>query len=480
MFERYTEKARRVIFFARYEASQFGAPAIETEHLLLGILREDKRLTSRLLRSQASVDSIRRQIEAATTQRERISTSVDLPISTEGKRVMAFAAEEAEKLGHSHIGTEHLLLGLLREEGCLAATLLNERGVRLESVHAELESRPAPPVAQTAAAAASGPPAGAFRDLTQAAAEGSLEPLVGRTQELETLAEILGQRTLRNPLLAGERGVGKTALVEGLAQRIAEGKVPAFLQGKKLLSIEPSVLSSWAAERPGFAGIARVLTAMAKPETSILFIDGRSGLLTVQRPGIPDVAAIVRFALELGLQCIAAGDPDELAAAREAIPWLGAWFRTLYLRPPDESSALEILGLRKTELEAFHGVCYSEGALAFAARWARSRVAKGSLPGRALELLDAAGSAVKMRHEAIPEIAETEKKVQFIAEREEEAVASHEFAKAQFYSEEGRKERANLDALRARHSQAEPAAQPVDQPDLEQVVARWAAYPYKP
>ena len=132
MFERYTEKARRVIFFARYEASQFGSPYIETEHLLLGLLREDKALTNRFLRSHASVESIRKQIEGHTTIREKVSTSVDLPLSNECKRVLAYAAEEAERLSHKHIGTEHLLLGLLREEKCFATEILHERGLRLE------------------------------------------------------------------------------------------------------------------------------------------------------------------------------------------------------------------------------------------------------------------------------------------------------------------------------------------------------------
>ena len=132
MFERYTEKARRVIFFARYESSQFGSPYIETEHLLLGLLREDKALTNRFLRSHASVESIRKQIEGYTTIREKVSISVDLPFRTECKRVLAHAAEEADLLSHKFIGTEHLLLGLLREQDCFAAKLLNERGVFIE------------------------------------------------------------------------------------------------------------------------------------------------------------------------------------------------------------------------------------------------------------------------------------------------------------------------------------------------------------
>jgi bifunctional UDP-N-acetylglucosamine pyrophosphorylase/glucosamine-1-phosphate N-acetyltransferase len=138
MFERYTEKARRVIFFARYEASQYGSPTIETEHLLLGLLREDKALTNRFLRAHASVESMRKQIEAHTTIREKVSSSVDLPLSDESKRVLAYAAEEAQRLGHSHIGTEHLLLGLLREEKCFAAQVLEERGLKTDEIREEL------------------------------------------------------------------------------------------------------------------------------------------------------------------------------------------------------------------------------------------------------------------------------------------------------------------------------------------------------
>ena len=216
MFERYTEKARRVIFFARYEASQFGSPYIETEHLLLGLLREDKALTNRFLRSHASVESIRKQIEAHTTIREKVSTSVDLPLSNECKRVLAYAAEEAERLGHKHIGTEHLLLGLLREEKCFASEILQERGLKLAQIREELArvtQEKAPPQQRQRESSLL---AEFSRDLTQAAMDGQLDPLVGREGELERVVQILCRRTKNNPVLIGEPGVGKTAIVEGL------------------------------------------------------------------------------------------------------------------------------------------------------------------------------------------------------------------------------------------------------------------------
>src|SRR6201994_2728725 len=224
MFERYTEKARRVIFFARYEASQFGSPYIETEHLLLGLLREDKALANRFLRSHAAVESIRKQIEGHTTIREKVSTSVDLPLSHECKRVLAYGAEEAERLNHKHIGTEHLLLGLLREEKCFAAEILHERGLRLSTIREEL-ARTSQEKAQPQQRQRESSLLAEFsRDLTQVAMDNQLDPLVGRDSELERVIQILCRRTKNNPVLIGEPGVGKTAIVEGLAQRISDGE----------------------------------------------------------------------------------------------------------------------------------------------------------------------------------------------------------------------------------------------------------------
>ncbi len=203
MFEKYTEKARRVIFFARYEASQFGQPYIETEHLLLGLLREDKAFTTRFLRaSHASVGLIRRQVEAHTTIRESISTSVDLPLSNESKRVLSYAGEEAQELGHKHVGTEHLLLGLLREEKCFAAQILHERGLRLYATREEIAKTPEQPTARGAEST----PAELFTDLVQSATAGQLEPIVGRDLELESIIEILCSRFNRNTASAAHRG----------------------------------------------------------------------------------------------------------------------------------------------------------------------------------------------------------------------------------------------------------------------------------
>src|SRR3954469_21357985 len=242
MFERYTERARRVIFFARYEASQFGSTTIETEHLLLGLIREDKNLTNRFLRNSSSIESIRKEIEGRTTIREKVSTSIDLPLSNECKRILAYAAEEAERLNHRHIGTEHLLLGILREEKCVAAEILQERGLRLNTIREEL-SRAVVDRQQVANKPKETPLLSEFsRDLTQAAMDGILDPLVGRDPEIDRVIQILCRRTKNNPVLIGDPGVGKTAIVEGLAQRIVDGEVPSFLADKRILVLDLSLI----------------------------------------------------------------------------------------------------------------------------------------------------------------------------------------------------------------------------------------------
>src|SRR5918998_849590 len=204
MFERYTEKARRVIFFARYEASQFGAPAIEPEHLLLGLMREDKTLTARFLaRAQASLEAIRKEIEGRAPLREKISTSVELPLAPETKRVLAYAHEESDRLQHRHIGTEHLLLGLLREERSMAAEILYERGLRLAAVREEVAR--ATGADPRASQKKDTPHLAEFsRDLTEDAANDKLDPLVGREGEIERVVQILCRRTKNNPVLIGE------------------------------------------------------------------------------------------------------------------------------------------------------------------------------------------------------------------------------------------------------------------------------------
>src|SRR5918995_3287139 len=238
MFERYTERARRGLFFARYEASQLGSISIETEPLLLGLIREGKGLTSRIFaRSHLSLENIRKEIEGRTVFRDKVSTSVEIPFSAETKRVLQFAAEEADRLLHNYIGTEHLLLGILREERSVAASILMEKGMRLHQVREDIvallnEKTTLTRVKETPLLAEFS------RDLTEAAMKNHLDPLVGRHLEVERVQQVLCRRTKNNAVLIGEPGVGKTAIVEGLSEKMVKGNVPQALRDRRVIALD--------------------------------------------------------------------------------------------------------------------------------------------------------------------------------------------------------------------------------------------------
>ena len=429
MFERYTEKARRVIFFARYEASQFGSPYIETEHLLLGLLREDKALTNRFLRSHASVESIRKQIEAHTTIREKVSTSVDLPLSNECKRVLAYAAEEAERLGHKHIGTEHLLLGLLREEKCFASEILQERGLKLAQIRDELArvtQEKAPPQQRQRESSLL---AEFSRDLTQAALDGQLDPLVGRDGELERVVQILCRRTKNNPVLIGEPGVGKTAIVEGLAQRIADGEVPSFLADKRVLGLDLSLIVAGTKYRGQFEErLKTIMKELMENQNSIVFIDELHTLVGAgSAEGSLDAANILKPALSRGeIQCIGATTPAEYRKSIEKDRSLERRFQAVKVPPPSEADAVKIIMGIKDRYEKFHAVSYTDDAVEFAVAHSNRYIPDRFLPDKAIDLIDEAGARVKLRQTSLPEeITEVQKRIKFIVHRMDSAIANH-------------------------------------------------------
>src|SRR5476651_1931 len=479
MFERYKEKARRVIFFARYEASQFGSPYIETEHLLLGLLREDKALTNRFLRSHQSVESIRKQIEGHTTIREKVSTSVDLPLSNECKRVLAYAAEEAERLSHKHIGTEHLLLGLLREEKCFAAEILHERGLRLSAIREEL-ARSTQEKAQPQRGGAnreSSLLAEFSRDLTQAAMEGQLDPLVGRDKELERAIQILCRRTKNNPVLIGEPGVGKTAIVEGLAQRISDGDVPPFLADKRILSLDLSLIVAGTKYRGQFEErLKTIMKELMESQNAIVFIDELHTLVGAgSAEGSLDAANILKPALSRGeIQCIGATTPGEYRKSVEKDRSLERRFQSVKVSAPNEEEAIRVLQGVRDRYEKFHAVSYTDEAIRYAVYLSNRYIPDRFLPDKAIDLLDEAGARVKLRQAMLPdEVSEVQKRVKFITHRMESAIANHEFEKARFYSEEERKEKENLRGLRERYKLDDASTGIVTREDIEEVVSRW-------
>ncbi len=330
MFERYTERARRVLFFARYEASQLGSISIETEHLLLGLIREGKGLTSRIFaRSHLSLESIRKEIEGRTVFREKVSTSVEIPFSAETKRVLQFAAEEADRLLHNYIGTEHLLLGILREERSVAATILMEKGMRLNTVREDIvallnEKTTLTRVKETPLLAEFS------RDLTEAAMKNQLDPLVGRHLEVERVQQVLCRRTKNNAVLIGEPGVGKTAIVEGLSQKIVYGDVPHFLADKRILALDISLIVAGTKYRGQFEErLKAIMKELTENPNIIVFIDELHTLVGAgSAEGSLDAANILKPALSRGeIRCIGATTPAEYpevhregSLARAAVP----------------------------------------------------------------------------------------------------------------------------------------------------------------
>ena len=480
MFERYTEKARRVIFFARYEASQFGSPYIESEHLLLGLIREDKALANRFLRSHAAIESIRKQVESHTTVREKVSTSVDLPLSHECKRVLSYAAEEAERLSHKHIGTEHLLLGLLREEKSFASEILHERGLRLTSIREELAR------SQSEKLVSNRPKESSLlaefsRDLTQVAADALLDPLIGRDSEVERVIQILCRRTKNNPVLIGEPGVGKTAIVEGLAQRISDGDVPSFLAEKRVLALDLSLVVAGTKYRGQFEErLKTIMKELMEDPNAIVFIDELHTLVGAgSAEGSLDAANILKPALSRGeIQCIGATTPTEFRKSIERDRSLERRFQAVKVTPPSEGEAIQVLLGVKDRYEKFHAVAYTDEAIETAVYASNRYIPDRFLPDKAIDLIDEAGARVKLRQTTVPdEIAEVHKRIKFIVHRMENAITNHEFEKARFYSDEERKERENLRALRKKYDLDDAVAASVGKDDIEDVVARWTGVP---
>jgi ATP-dependent Clp protease ATP-binding subunit ClpC len=398
MFERYTEKARRVIFFARYEASQFGAPAIEPEHLLLGLMREDKTLTGRFFpRAQITIESIRREIESRTLLRERIPTSVELPLAPETKRVLAYSHEESDRLQHRHIGTEHLLLGLLHEERSMAAQILFERGLRLNAVRDEIarqsgadarHRKDIPHLLEFS------------RDLTDDAANDRLDPLIGRDAEIERVVQILCRRTKNNPVLIGEPGVGKTAIVEGLAQRIVRGEVPSFLENKRILSLDISLIVAGTKYRGQFEErLKQIMRELIDNPQYIVFIDELHTLVGAgSAEGSLDAANILKPALSRGeIQCVGATTPAEFRKSIEKDRSLERRFQAVKVPPPTEAEAIAILDGVRERYESFHQVRYTEDAIEAAVLQSSRYIPDRFLPDKAIDVIDEAGARVKLR-----------------------------------------------------------------------------------
>jgi ATP-dependent Clp protease ATP-binding subunit ClpC len=483
MFERYTERARRVLFFARYEASQLGSISIETEHLLLGLIREGKGLTSRIFaRSHLSLESIRTEIEGRTVFREKVSTSVEIPFSAETKRVLQFAAEEADRLLHNYIGTEHLLLGILREERSVAATILMEKGMRLNTVREDIvallnEKTTLTRVKETPLLAEFS------RDLTEAAMKNALDPLVGRHIELERVQQVLCRRTKNNAVLIGEPGVGKTAIVEGLAQKIVYGDVPHFLADKRILALDISLIVAGTKYRGQFEErLKAIMKELTENPNIIVFIDELHTLVGAgSAEGSLDAANILKPALSRGeIRCIGATTPAEYRKYIEKDRSLERRFQAVKVDPPSEKETIEVLMGVKDRYEQFHHVEYTAEAIEAAVYQSNRYITDRFLPDKAIDLVDEAGARAKLREAGYSseEFGEINRSIRMAVENMESAVVEKNFEKAQYYRDQEVQARETLQYVREKFDVKNNNRKvTVGKTDIDEVVSKWTGVP---
>ena len=482
MFERYTERARRVLFFARYEASQLGSISIETEHLLLGLIREGKGLTSRIFaRSHLSLESIRKEIEGRTVFREKVSTSVEIPFSTETKRVLQYSAEEADRLLHNYIGTEHLLLGILREDRSVGSSILTERGMRLNTVREDIvqllnEKTTLTRVKETPLLAEFS------RDLTEWAIKNQLDPLVGRNVEVERVQQVLCRRTKNNAVLIGEPGVGKTAIVEGLAQKIVYGDVPHFLADKRILALDISLIVAGTKYRGQFEErLKAIMKELTENSNIIVFIDELHTLVGAgSAEGSLDAANILKPALSRGeIRCIGATTPAEYRKYIEKDRSLERRFQAIKVDPPTELETIEILMGVKDRYEAFHHVEYSDEAMEAAVFQSSRYITERFLPDKAIDLIDEAGARAKLREAGCSEeFSEINKSIRVAVEQMETAAAQKDYEKARFFREQEVVARENLRFVREKFDVRSGGRRVgVAKQDIDEVVSKWTGVP---
>jgi ATP-dependent Clp protease ATP-binding subunit ClpC len=481
MLEKFTEKAKRILFLARYEASQTGSKVIGTEHMLLGIIKENEDITAELFaRSNINVDLLRGELEARGPSRERTSTSVEIPFSDEVKRVLSFAEEEAERLLHPSIGTEHLLLGLLREESSTAGCILTEKGMSLYMVREDLvnvlkkkspsrKKKETPFLAEFA------------RDFSVLAAKGSFDPLIGRDDELERMLHVLSRRRKNNPVLIGEPGVGKTAIVEGLAMRIHDGQVPPSLVTKRILALDLSLVVAGTKYRGQFEErLKGIIAELIASREIIIFIDEIHSLIGAgSAEGSLDAANILKPTLSRGeVQCIGATTPRDYHKHIEKDRALVRRFQPIKVQPSSEAETVLILQGIKERYERFHQVRYTDEAVTAAVYQSGRYITDRFLPDKAIDVIDEAGARVKLgKKNSYIEVRAIEKEIDQSVEKMRDALSRKDFdAAVRHHDEEVASRKLREQLLHESEGESQRILD-VTRRDIEEIISRWTGVP---
>ena len=488
MFGQFTEKARRVVIYAQEEARRMGHNFVGTEHLLLGLIRETNALPAKLLQSLGlDLETVRGEVLKATGRGPAIGPNEEVAFTPRAKKVvLELGREEAEALGHNYIGPEHLLLGLIREGEGVAAQVLLAAGADLNKVRHQLVHLSGANPASGAsgeAAPASTPTLDMYgRDLTQMARDNKLDPVIGRDQEIERVIQILSRRTKNNPVLIGEPGVGKTAVVEGLAERIVEGKVPEVLKDRRVVALDLGAMLAGSKYRGEFEDrLKRAMNEIREAKNVILFIDEMHTIVGAgAAEGAIDAANILKPALARGeLQAIGATTLDEYRKYIERDAALERRFQPIMVEEPSAEEALAILDGLRDRYEAHHRVKITPAALKAAVSLSDRYVSDRFLPDKAIDLIDEAASRVRLKsYVAPPDLKRLEERLDDLRKEKEAAVQAQEFEKAAQMRDEEQQLRSQLSQeTKAWHTEQGKEATQVEADDIAHIVSSWTGIP---
>jgi ATP-dependent Clp protease ATP-binding subunit ClpC len=493
LFERFTERARQVVVLAQDEARALKHNYIGTEHILLGLLREEEGLAARVLESlDITVEEVRAQVARIVGQGDEVTTG-QIPFTPRAKKVLELALREALSLGHNYIGTEHILLGLVRENEGVAARILLDFDADAEKIRNEIIRMLSGPGRRQGGSGAGGPAGEKSkssklldqfgRNLTKMSTEGKLDPVVGRQTEIERLMQILSRRTKNNPVLIGEPGVGKTAVVEGLAARIATNQVPELLKNKQIYTLDLAALVAGSKYRGEFEErLKKVMKEIMQRGDIILFIDELHNLVGAgAAEGAIDAASILKPALARGeLQTIGATTLDEYRKYLERDAALERRFQQVRVEEPTVDDTVQILRGLRDRYEAHHRVKITDEALKASAELADRYIQDRHLPDKAIDLIDEAASRIRIRSmSAPPRYRELEEEIERVRKEKEESIEAQEFEKAASLRDKERKLTQKKRELEDdwRNSEDSEEQPEVGEEEIADIVSMWTGIP---
>jgi ATP-dependent Clp protease ATP-binding subunit ClpC len=469
MYERFTDRARKVMQLANQEAQRFNHEYIGTEHILLGLVKEGTGVAANVLKNlDIDLRKIRLEVEKIVQAGPDMVTMGKLPQTPRAKKVIEYSIEEARQLNHNYVGTEHLLLGLLREQEGVAAQVLMNLGLKLEDVREEVLNLLGHNMESSESGSGGGGGGGSERtagktksktpaldsfgrDLTELARQGKLDPVIGRSNEIERVVQILSRRTKNNPVLLGEAGVGKTAIVEGLAQMIVDGNVPELLRERRIVVLDLAMMVAGTKYRGQFEErIKAVMNEVRRAKNTILFIDELHTLVGAGgAEGAIDASNVLKPALARGeIQCIGATTLDEYRKYIEKDGALERRFQQIIVNPPSCAEAVEILKGLRDRYEAHHKVQIKDEALEEAVELSDRYITGRCLPDKAIDVIDEAGARVRLRAMTRPpDLKELDAKIEKLNQEKEAAVAEQDFEKAAHLRDQADKEKKKKDAI---------------------------------